>query len=774
METTVVGTRVARLDAPGKVTGQASYVADLHLSGMVYAKLLLSKHAHARIISLDTTRARAHPGVVEIITWKDVPSDYYGELVFDQKLFAKEKVKFSGDAIALVAGETTKAAQEAVNLIEVEYEPLPALLDAGEALKPDAQQVHEEYASFKAIPPLAGMFEEIKGLGIKNLAWQSQLSKGDVNAGFAQADKVLEETYSTDMGQAVPLEPRAVVAAPDVAGKVTIWTTTQVPFGIRSSTVQALKLPMTKIRVIAPAVGGGFGSKCQIGFEPHVAALALKIGRPVKLVLERAEDQATANPRHPATICIKSGVKNDGTLLAREIDIVLDTGYCSSLGPVAAGFSCFLSCGPYKIPNLAVTSATVYTNKPSCSMVRAPAAPQITFAVESHTDSLAQALKMDPLAFRLKNIVDEGDYGPTDQILKSVSLRETLTRAAEKASWGSSVPPKRGVGLACGWWGTAIGRGSAATVEINEDGTVRLLTGAAEQGSGSAYGGLAQIVAEELQVPIERINVVNGDTDATPYDFGAVGSRTMFNAGHAVRMAAAEVKNKLLNMAAGMLEARVDDLVLSQGKVYVKGTPDKAVPYGMLCAIAPFTQGPLVGCGSFNMYPPGFDAGLIKRSLFNSIPAAAFFTQVAEVEVDQETGQVKVVKITAVQDVGCAINPLGVEGQIEGGILQGIGLALTERVTFENGKMANPTYLDFKIPVAPDTPQLDVTILEKKAEEGPYGAKGVGEPPIVPTAAAIANAVYNATGVRLYELPMTQERVVAALKKKGKPKGKAA
>ncbi len=768
METTVVGTNVARLDAPDKVTGQASYVADLHLPGMVHAKLLLSKHAHARIKGLDITRAREHPGVVEIITWKDVPSDYYGELVFDQQLFAKDKVRFCGDVIALVAGETAKAAQEAVNLIALDYEPLPALLDPEDALKPDAQQIHEDYSSFRTIPPLAGMFEEVKALGIKNLAWQSEINKGEVDAGFAQADKILEERYSTDMGQGVPLEPRAVVAAPNPSGKVPIWTTTQVPFGIRSHTARALKLAMTKIRVIAPAVGGGFGSKCQIGFEPHLAAMALKAGRPVKLVLERAEDQATANPRHPARICIKSGVKKDGTLLARKIDIVLDTGYCSSLGPVAAGFSCFLSCGPYKIANLAVSSATVYTNKPSCSMVRAPTAPQITFAVESHTDNLARALNMDPLAFRLKNIVDERDYGPTNQVLRSVSLRDTLTQATQKANWGSSPGPKRGVGLACGWWGTAMGQGSAATVVINEDGTVRLLTGAAEQGSGSAYGGLAQIVAEELQVPFTRISVLNADTDATPWDFGAVGSRTMFNAGHAVRMAAAEVKSKLLNMAAGVLEARVDDLVLSQGKVYVKGSPDKAVPYGMLCASAPSSQGPLIGCGSFNMHSPGFDASLIKRSVYNSIPAPAFFTQVAEVEVDEETGQVKVLRITAVQDVGFAINPLSVEGQIEGGISQGVGLALTERVAFENGRMANPTYLDFKVPVATDTPQIDVTILEKKAEEGPYGAKGVGEPPIVPTAAAIANAIYNATGVRLYELPMTQERVAAALKKRGK------
>ncbi|MEE8450006.1 MAG: molybdopterin cofactor-binding domain-containing protein, partial [Thermodesulfobacteriota bacterium] len=590
METSVVGTNVARLDAPDKVTGQASYVADLHLPGMVHAKLLLSKHAHARIKGLDITRAREYPGVVEIITWKDVPSDYYGELVFDQQLFAKDKVRFCGDVIALVAGETAKAAQEAVNLIALDYEPLPALLDTEDALKPDAQQIHEDYSSFRTIPPLAGMFEEVKALGIKNLAWQSEINKGEVDAGFAQADKILEERYSTDMGQAVPLEPRAVVAAPNPSGKVTIWTTTQVPFGIRSHTARALKLAMTKIRVIAPAVGGGFGSKCQIGFEPHLAAMALKVGRPVKLVLERAEDQATANPRHPARICIKSGVKKDGTLLARKIDIVLDTGHCSSLGPVAAGFSCFLSCGPYKIANLAVSSATVYTNKPSCSMVRAPTAPQITFAVESHTDNLARALNMDPLAFRLKNIVDERDYGPTNQVLRSVSLRDTLTQAAQKANWGSSPGPKRGVGLACGWWGTAMGQGSAATVVINEDGTVRLLTGAAEQGSGSAYGGLAQIVAEELQVPLTRISVLNADTDATPWDFGAVGSRTMFNAGHAVRMAAAEVKSKLLNMAAGMLEARVDDLVLSQGKVYVKGSPDKAVPYGMLCASAPSSQ----------------------------------------------------------------------------------------------------------------------------------------------------------------------------------------
>lgn len=768
MANTVIGKELPRHDAADKVTGKAAFAGDISFPGIVWGKLLLSPHPHARIKKIDTSRAESLPGVICVATHKDVHGHKYGEMVFDQEVFAKEKVLYVGDAVAAVAAADLKTAEEALNLIHVEYELLPPVLSPADAVASEAPLIHEEFANYQCVPPIANDFQAIKQANVKNLAWATEIVKGDVEAGFREADQIIEQTYTTPMGQAAPIEPRAYVAKPEASGKVSVWAATQVPFPARGETAHALGLPESKVRVVAPPVGGGFGAKCQIGFEPHAAALALKAGRPVKLVLTREEDMITANPRHPSQIVVKTGVKKDGTITAREASITLDTGYTSYLAPLATSFAVMLAHGPYRIPNVRIRSEAYYTNKASCSMVRAPIAPQCCFAVEQHTDDLAQAIGMDPLQFRMKNLWEEGDEGPTRQRLVAVAAKECLKKAAEKIGWGTVKPgPRRGLGLAVGWWQTAIGYGSAAVIHVNQDGTVTLITGATEQGSGSTFA-LAQIVAEELQVAVDRINLVCADTDTTPWDFGAVGSRTTFNAGHAAKMAAQDAKKKLIDRAGQMLEANVDDLEMKEGMVFVKGAPDKAVPVGLLAAIAPFAQGPLIGEGSFNMPINPCDFSTVKGSSSPSWGGASYFAQAAEVEVDEETGNIKVLKVVAAHDVGFAINPLGVIGQIEGGVSQGIGLALTEHIAYREGKMVNPSYLDFKLPLAIDNPAIEAILVESNSPEGPYGAKGVGEPPIIPTAAAIANALYHATGARVFDLPLTPERVHAVLRARKK------
>ncbi|MBI3075787.1 MAG: xanthine dehydrogenase family protein molybdopterin-binding subunit [Deltaproteobacteria bacterium] len=766
MATSALGSRSPRLDAADKTTGKAIFAGDLALPGLAWGKFLLSPHAHARIRRIDTTRAEQLPGVIAVVTHRDVPDVLVGELVKDIRLFQKDKVRYIGDIVAGVVAEDLRTAEEAVKLIDVDYEVLPAVTDAEEAMKPSSPLIHEEHKSYQTIPPLAEAFKAVQG---HNICWHTEIRKGDVERGLAEADHVLEETYTAPMGHGAPIEPHALVASVDAQGKVTVWTATQVPFVCREQVAEALHLPMSKVRIIAPPIGGGFGAKCQAWVEPNVAAMAIKARRPVKLLFTREEEFMIGQPRHPAKVHVKSGVKKDGTLVARQVRVILDTGYSTMLGPIVSSLGSMCAPGTYRIPNLAVDIDVVFTNKPSCSAVRGPAGPQTVFAVESHTDHLAKLVGMDPVEFRLKNCWDEGDEGPTGQILQGVGLKEALRRAAEKAEWGRPLPPNHGRGVALAWWLTLAGFGCAVTVTLNEDGSVTLQTGAVDHGTGSTFGGLPLVIAEELGIETDQISVINSDTDTTPFDYGGVGSRTTFNQAHAVRPAVQDVKRQLFERAGQMLEVSPDDLEMKGGKIAVRGVPDKAIPVLMLTHLAPFTGGPIVGRGTFNTPPPAFDPkkATVKGSVSPTFNAPSFGAQVAEVEVDPETGNITVTKVVAALDVGRALNPLGVEGQIHGGVVQGIGIALTERSEFENGRMLNPNFVDFKIPLITDIPPIEAIIVESPAANGPYGAKGVGEPPVLPTAGAIANAVCAATGARVRDLPLTPERVLEALRRRG-------
>lgn len=762
--TRIVGRRVARLDAVEKATGATRYVGDLSLPGMLHAKLVTSPHPHARIGRIDTSRAEALPGVAAVCTHRDVPDLRWGELVQDQRVFAKEKVTWVGDPVAIVAARDPETAARAAALVDVDYEPLPAVFDPEAALAPGAPAINEGWEGFAVLPPFAGSYREIRG---KNVAWRQTIARGDVEAAFRAAHLVLEETYEVPMGQPAPIETHALLAQAGPDGRLTLWTNIQIPFAAREVVAHALHLPMSKVRVIVPPIGGAFGAKCQVWLEPHVAALALKARRPVRLVLTREEEMTLCQPRHPGRIRIASAVSRDGKVLARRARTLFDTGATTMLAPIQAAWGCFMAVGPYAIPNLDLDVACVHTNAPSSGLVRGPSGPQTCFAVESHTDELARRVSLDPLEFRLRNVLTEGAEAPTGHRLASVGLKEALERVARSIGWGDRPRgTRRGKGLAVAFWSTLTGQGSGAVVQVNEDGSVRLHTGAVDHGTGATFAGLAQIIAEELEVPFETISIVHSDTETTPFDFGGVGSRTTFNQGQAVRLAVADARRQLAAVAGQQLGVPPEELELAEGRFQVVGHPDRAVPLALCAALAPYTAGPVVGRGTYNGTPPSPSPDVRFTGAFHrAMNAPSFGAQAAEVEVDPDTGRVRVLRVAAALDVGYAINPLGIEGQIAGGVVQGLGIALTERSVLVEGRIRNPSLLDFKLPLAPDVPPIDVHIVESArglppgSEPAVYGAKGVGEPPVIPTAAAVANAVADATGVRHHALPLLPERV---------------
>ncbi|MBI3078179.1 MAG: molybdopterin-dependent oxidoreductase, partial [Deltaproteobacteria bacterium] len=607
-----------------------------------------------------------------------------------------------------------------------------------------------------------------------NIVNRSQIIRGDVERGFAESDHIFEDTFRTQVQHHAYIEPHACVAEVDPKGRVTVWTCNQMPFVVRAQLGEVLQLPLSRVHVIGTRIGGAFGGKCGIMVEPAAVLLARKARRPVKIVVSYEEEFAAGFPRHACTIWMKTGVKQDGTLVARDIRMVYDTGAYANFGPLCTGNCATLVMGPYKIPNVRVDAYCVYTNKSIASTLRSPGGPQATFAYESQMDMIAERLGLDPVALRLQNAVADGDEWPTGQHLDKVELRRTLEEAVRVAGWaearrrggargGGDGRFVRGIGLAVGTWRNGT-YSTGAWVRMNEDGTVLVGAGAMDLGTGTETV-LAQVTAEELGLGMDQIEVMTADTDLTPYDFGAVGSRTTYVASRAVRAAAAQVRQQLLQLAAAELEARVEDLEAREGAIRVKGSPAKAVALGKLAGIAhKLKGGPLMGEGNFMGQAPHVDYQRLKSHPTPYLFNPTFATQVAEVEVDRETGNVRVLRLISVNDIGFAVNPGGVAAQIEGGVAQGIGYALMEEVKYDRGRVLNGNFMTYLIPTAPDIPRVEHRLVETLADQGIDGVKGIGEPPIIPTAAAIANAIYHATGVRLRELPATPERVAMALR----------
>ena len=750
-ETRVVGKSLPRLDASGKVTGTAVYAADFALPGMLWGKIVRSSEPHARIARIDTERARRMPGVRAVLTAADVPDVRYGGALKDETVFARDKVRYVGQPVAAVAAVTAEAAEAAAAAVEVSYEPLPPVLDLAAALAPGAPLVHEDWRTYTAIPIL-----HRDG----NVCNRARIVTGDVERGWAEADRVFAHRFTTAMVHQGYTEPRAAVAAWDSAGQVTVWSNTQLPFEIQNTLAEILQVLPGCVRVIVPGIGGGFGGKLRVGVEHFAVLLARKAGRPVKVLTTSEEELTAAYPRQGTLIELKTGVTRDGRITAKEGRIWFDTGAFAGSGPGVASVATLVLAGPYRIPNLFLEGYAVYTNKTNCGSYRAPSGPQANFAVESQMDMIADALGLDPLEFRLRNIVREGDEGPTGQTLTAVGLEECLLRAAKAIGWENRKPgPWRGKGLACGWW-TTTGGSSGVYVKINPDGTVGLNTGAVEIGT-AALTGAAQILAEELGVNLADIHVVSADTFATPFDFGAQGSRTAFAVGNACRAAVAELKRKILAQAAAHLRVEPEALALRDRHVVADGT---RVSLGEVARLSQLSGGGLIAHGTFIAPPTPYDAKRVEAHVYPAFHSPSFHAHAVDLSVDAETGDITIHRYVVAQDVGFAVNPTYIEGQIEGGVAQGLGQALSEEIVYAGGRVLNANLTDYKMPTTVDVPRVESILVQHPSQVGPYGAKGVGEPPNIEPPAALANAVAAASEVRVMTLPLTAEKIALALR----------
>jgi CO/xanthine dehydrogenase Mo-binding subunit len=752
-----VGSRVRRLDALEKATGRARYGTELHAPEMLHARIFRSERPHARILRLDTSGAEAMPGVIALVTAADAPG-LHGMLFKEQPVFASDRVRYIGEPIAAVAAETAELAEAALASIVVEYEDLPAVLDLEAALQPRAPLVHDDLGAYGGPPDRA------RG---GNICCSVLFERGDVARALGEADVVVEGTYTTTTVHQSPLEPRVAMAEVDANSRVTVWSSSQSPFGMRAALAGVMQVPLTQVRVVGTQVGGGFGSKIELVVEHVAALLARKARRPVKCVLSREEELAYGMPRRPFRVKVRSGVKRDGTLVAREVTAHADEGAYTGDAPIILAVAAHMGTGPYRVPDARVEVLGVLTNTPSRGSYRAPGGPQMVFAIEAHMDAIAAELGMDPLDLRLKNAWEDGDVAINGQVLRNPAVREALERASDAIGWrrgetSVAVDGKlRGKGLACGWWCTA-GGGSAATMRLNEDGTVTVVSGAAEIGSGSVTA-LAQFAADALDVPFEQVRVVIGDTDSAPYDMGALGSRTTFNQGNAIRLASDDLAGKMYRLASTLLEVAPDDLELADGSVRVRGAAERAVSYAQIGEASQNQGGPLIGSGSYVMPQTPHDPEAVHGCLMPSWTSPSYFCHAAEVEVDTETGQVRVLDYAAAHDLGTVVNPIHAEGQLQGAAVQGYGMALTEHMEFDDGSLQQRDWSLYKLPTALEAPRVRTILLEHPDADGPLGAKGVGEGPIVPPPATIANAVAAATGVRLTSLPIEAETLLRAL-----------
>lgn len=745
----VVGRPLPRMDGPGKVTGSAVYAADFALPGMLYGKVFRSAEPHARLVRVDLRGALRVPGVRAAIAAPDVPDARYGGAVKDETVFARDRVRYVGQPVAAVAAATPEAAEAGVAAIHAEYEPLVPVFDLAAALAPGAPLVHEAWASYAALPIL-----HRDG----NVCNRARIVTGDLERGWAEAHRIFEHRFTTAVVHQGYTEPRAAVAAWDSSGQVTVWSNTQLPFDVQSTLGEILAVAPSKIRVIVPGIGGGFGGKLRVGVEHFAALLARASGRPVKVMTTCEEELTAAYPRQGTRVELKTGVTRDGRITAKEGRIYFDTGAFAGSGPGVASVATLVLAGPYRIPNLLLEGYAVYTNKTNCGSFRAPSGPQANFAVESQMDIMAEALGLDPLELRLRNIVREGDEGPTGQILHAVGLEECLLRAAEAIGWRERRPgPGRGKGLACGWW-TTTGGSSGVYVKINPDGTVALNTGAAEIGT-AALTGAAQVLAEELGVDLADISVVSADTFATPFDFGAQGSRTAFAVGNACRSAVGELKRKIYAQAAGQLGVAEGALSLRDKHVVAGGA---RVSLAELARQSQAAGGGLIAHGTFVAPPTPHDDKRVEAHVYPAFHSPSFHAHAVDLAVDEETGEVTVHRYVVAQDVGFAMNPTYIEGQIEGGVAQGLGQALSEEIVYRDGRVLNPNLTDYKMPTALDVPRVQSILVQHPSLVGPHGAKGVGEPPSIEPPAAVANALAAATGLRVTSLPITAEKIALA------------
>jgi CO/xanthine dehydrogenase Mo-binding subunit len=736
------------------------------MPGMVYAKVLRSTHTHARLLRVDASKAAKLPGVVAVLTRDDLKgmNSHFGPVVKDQPIVAIDRVRYVGDIIAAVAAEEKDIAEEALEWIEVEYEPLPAVFDLRDAMKTDAVIIHADRVKAQSFPAKSGFRLETGG----NVLSMYHVDKGDVAVGFAEADEVFEDVYGSQKIQHAHIEPHAALAYWEPSGKLVIYTSTQNPSLVRAQLAELFGLPQSKVRLIVPYVGGGYGAKTHPRLEPLTATLARKAHRPVQWVLTREEVFLTAHCQ-AATVRIKTGVKKDGRIIARQVEAVYDIGAYALTSTNTGRNGGEVSGGPYRIAHQDLTTYCVYTNTPPTGPYRGFGVPQVCWAYESQMDDIARRLGMDPLELRLKNLVQEEDQFVTGDTLVAVGISECLKGASEAVGWEEKQEQKdrelkgkvRGKGLAVMIKTTMTPSNSSALVRLNADGSAVLLTSSVEIGQGTQTS-LAQIVAEELGISAERVSVTFPDTDVTPFDQSTSSSRTIFTMGSAARQAAQQIREQLLEIGSRVLEAHVDDLEIREGALQVRGAPEKRRTISQLFQAH---YGAAVGsmAGSYdNQTRGGVDpqTGKGKASAFFFLSACA-----AEVEVDTETGKVTIEKIVSAVDAGKAINPKQCQMQNEGSMIMSLGSALFEEMVFDGGQPINATFLEYMPPSMEDQPKrFESVLVETPHPEGPYGAKGVGEAALGPVEPAIGNAIANALGGRrIRDLPMRPDRVLKAV-----------
>jgi 4-hydroxybenzoyl-CoA reductase alpha subunit len=749
----VVGKRVERVEGYDRVTGDAVYVADIKLPGMLYGRILRSPFAHARIVRLDTSKAAKLHGVRAVVTAEDTIKRGWGAFFPDQYPLSVGKARYVGEEVAAVAAIDPDIAEEALDLIEVEWEQLPAVFDAEEAMQEGAPLIHENKP--------------------RNIALTIDIERGNVEQAFAESDVIVEDTFESTPQWHSTIETIGSVAEYAAGGKYTIYMNTQTLFNARYRIAAALGVRESDVRIIQPAVGGGFGGKSADDNNAVVAAiLAKKARKPVKLINSREEDfLAGPRPRVNMRIWVKMGFKKDGRIRAKHIRVIADNGAYSGKAPAITSVAALRHDTCYQYSDVKTQAYLVYTNKIPTGAFRGFGNPSAEWAVEQAIDEAAHELGVDPIEIARINAAEAGYISPHGNHVKSCELKQCIDLAENMIDWQrkrAEKKPNTGLGLACtvhvsGKRHFGDYDGSSATIKINEDGKALIISGEGECGQGAGTT-LCQIAAEELGVPLEDVEFSQADTDLTTFCLGAFGSRLTYVAGNAVRDAAQKAKQQLYDTASEMLEANPEDLVSKDGKIFVKGAEQKAVTISDVARARLFRRNgaPVVASGSFDA-----DSVLQDPTRYgNESGAYNFGCQAAQVEVDTETGQVKVLKYVAASDCGTVINPVGAEGQVEGSVAQGLGYALIEGLKMDEGRPVNPNFGDYRLPSMRDMPDLSHSFARSYEPTGPFGAKGLGELGMDPTAAVISNAIFDAVGIRIKTLPITPEKVLHALKEK--------
>ena len=730
-----IGKSIVRGEGPDKVSGKAIYAADISQPGMLWGRVLRSPYPYARIVSIDKSQAEALPGVHAVVTGQDIPDTKIGRRMVDMPILARDVVRFVGEKVAAVAADDKDAADEALLLIDVVYEELTPVYDAEEAMGVDAPDLHPDMESYQGFPQPPS--------GIKNAFAHITWEKGDIKQGFKESDLIFEHTFNAQLMHQAYIEPHACLVSADPAGKgVQIWANNKDPYMLRDQLAHTWSVPAESIVLYPSTIGGDFGGKGSFMDVPLCYYLSKASGRPVKMVMDYIQELMAGNPRHPAVMTIKTGVMKDGTIKARQARAVFDSGAYGAFKPTVYLRGADHLCGVYKVPHAKIDSYTVYTNNVPRGHMRSPAKPQVVFAVESHMDMIAQELGMDAYQFRLKNVMREGDSSPIGHHWQQIKALETLEAAAKAAGIDQQLPPNTGRGMAM----TDLVQGTgqfAAKISLSEAGDPQLHMAFWDTGTGS-HTVLRQMVAEELPLDTEDVQLVLESTAKLPYSSGSGGSRVMHTAGRAVVNAAIELRGKLVEAASPLLDAPEDQVSMQNGRLVAAGRSVTIAEVGARTGGESLTG---------------------EAILTSEMPElTSFCTQIAEVHVDPETGEITVNRFITAHDIGAILNPLNHQGQVEGGMIQGLGYALMEELELEDGHISTLSFGDYKIPTSADVPVLETVLIEGDAGPAPYESKGIGESSNIPVAGAIANAVFDAVGVRITDLPVTADKVLAGLR----------